>query len=125
MELCKISPSSPFFNENNKDIIYTVVRRSDDLVNLQYYKHEDDAYFSTIIIPEKDIVVIQMDEYSSKLYKMDEYGLMDELARMLGISSPESQEEKNMSSLYKRKILRRAIKELNYLWLGDKNEKER
>ena len=42
----------------------------------------------------------------------DEYELMYMLATQLGIASPGSQEERNTSSLYQRKVLRSAIKEL-------------
>lgn len=46
----------------------------------------------------------------------DEYELMDQLATMVGVSAPESEEERNMSSLYKRRVLKKAILELAEAW---------
>ena len=46
----------------------------------------------------------------------DEFELMDTLAVKLGLSAPMSQEERNMSSLYKRRVLKEAIKRLDEAW---------
>ena len=40
---------------------------------------------------------------------LNEFQLIDKLAIQLGIASPESQEERNTSSLYQRAVLRAAI----------------
>lgn len=38
----------------------------------------------------------------------NEFQLIDDLALLLGIAAPESEEERNMDVLYKRKVLRAA-----------------
>jgi hypothetical protein len=43
---------------------------------------------------------------------LDEFQLMDRLATQLGIAGPESQEERNTSSLYQRAVLRAAIEQI-------------
>lgn len=47
---------------------------------------------------------------------LDEFQLIDRLATMLGIAAPESQEERNISSVYQRRVLRAAIKALEQAW---------
>ena len=56
---------------------------------------------------------------------IDEFDLMDKLATMLGESAPISKEERNMSSLYKRRVLKSAINTLNKLLNKEKYEKLR
>ena len=43
---------------------------------------------------------------------LDEFQLMDRLATQLGIAGPESQEERNTSSLYQRAVLQAAIEQI-------------
>jgi len=41
-----------------------------------------------------------------------EYELFDKLATLIGVAAPESEEERNMSSAYRCRVLRTAIKSL-------------
>lgn len=47
---------------------------------------------------------------------LDEFELMDQLAIILGIAGPESQEERNNSSIYQRRVLRAAIAAIKQAW---------
>jgi len=42
----------------------------------------------------------------------DEFELMDQLATILGVAGPESQEARNNDVLYQRRVLRKAIAEI-------------
>jgi hypothetical protein len=47
---------------------------------------------------------------------LNEFELVDRLATMLGVAGPESQEERNMSPVYQRRVLREAISALEQAW---------
>lgn len=55
---------------------------------------------------------------------LDEFQLIDKLAVQLGIASPESQEERNTSPLYRRAVLRAALKQIESLNTPPTEEKK-
>jgi hypothetical protein len=59
------------------------------------------------LIPLPDLQRIK-----TNMETLDEFQLMDRLATHLGIAGPESQEERNTSSLYQRAVLRAAIEQI-------------
>lgn len=52
----------------------------------------------------------------SDLLGLDEFELIDRLATMVGVAGPESQEERNTSPAYQRRVLRKAIAALERAW---------
>lgn len=55
--------------------------------------------------PKQDV----LESLTDKLPDM-EYELFDKLALLIGVAAPESEEERNMSSAYRCRVLRTAIK---------------